>query len=200
METQEKTSERIIKILAKEPLSEHTATSLAKDLGISRQGVWKTLTKLSKDNIISLKSIAGTKKSALNITLNFKNSITIRTLSLLLEKETLRYERWRDNFKKLQGSVFFVILFGSILHSPKEANDIDILVVVKTKKNFKVIDNVITEVQQTQIKKVHVIDLTKEELRTELSNNNRAYLDAIKKGVILFGQENFIKFIGDISK
>jgi len=200
METQVKTSERIIKILAKEPLSEHTATSLAKNLGISRQGIWKTLTKLSKENIISLKSIAGTKKSALNITLNFKNSITIKILSLLFEKEILRYERWRNNFKKLQGSVFFVVLFGSILHSPKEANDIDILVVVKTKKNFKVIDNVITEVQQTQIKKVHVIDLTKEELRTELSNNNRAYLDAIKKGVILFGQENFIKFIGDISK
>ena len=200
METQEKTSEKIIKILAKEPLSEHTATSLAKALGISRQGIWKTLTKLSKNNLISLKSVANTKKSALNITLNFKNSITIRTLSLLIEKETLKYERWRDNFNKLEKHILFVILFGSILHSHKEANDIDLLVVVRTKKNFKAVENVITEVQQTQIKKIHAIDLTKEELKTELKNKNKAYIEALKKGIILFGQENFIKFIKDMSR
>jgi predicted nucleotidyltransferase len=200
METQEKTSEKIMKILAKEPLSEHTATSLSKALGISRQGIWKTLIKLSRNNLISLHSVANTKKSTLNITLNFKNSITIRTLSLLIEKETLKYERWRDNFNKLKKHTFFAILFGSILHLPKEAKDIDLLVVVRTKKNFKAIENVITEVQQTQIKKIHVIDLTKEELKKELKNKNRAYLDAIKKGAILFGQENFIKFIEDISK
>ena len=102
METQEKTNERIIKILAKEPLSEHTATSIAKTIGISRQGIWKTLNKLSKDNLISLKSIAETKKSAVNITLNFKNPLTPKMISILLEKETLNYERWRDNFAELQ--------------------------------------------------------------------------------------------------
>ncbi len=200
METQEKTSEKIIKILAKEPLSEHTATSLAKAFGISRQGIWKTLTKLSREKIIFLKSVANTKKSALNITLNFNNSITIKTLSLLIEKETLRYERWRNNFNKLERHTSFTILFGSILHSPKEANDIDLLVVVRTKKDFKVIDSIIAEAQQTQIKKIHIIDLTKKELKLELNNKNRAYSDALKKGVVLFGQENFIKFIEKISK
>ena len=200
METQEKTSEKIIKILAKEPLSEHTATSLAKALGISRQGIWKTLTKLSKNNLISLKSVANTKKSALNIMLNFNNSITIKTLSLLIEKETLKYERWRNNFNKLEKHTLFTILFGSILHSSKEANDIDLLVIVRNKKNFKAVDSTITEVQQAQLKKIHAIDLTKEELKAELNSKNKAYLDAIKKGVVLFGQENFIKFIKDISK
>ncbi len=200
METKEKTSEKIIKILAKEPLSEHTATTLARVLSISRQGVWKTLSKLSKEEIISLKSIAGTKKSALNITLNFNNPITIKTLSLLIEKETLNYKRWRDNFHKLEKHTFFTFLFGSILHSLKEANDIDLLVVVRTKKDFGAVDSIITETQQAQIKKIHSIDLTKEELKAELSNKNKAYLDAIKRGVVLFGQENFIKFIKDISK
>ncbi len=200
METQEKTSEKIIRILAKEPLSEHTATSLARAIGISRQGTWKTLTKLSKNNLISLKSVANTKKSAFNITLNFNNSITIKTLSLLIEKETLKYERWRNNFNKLEKHTLFAILFGSILHSPKEARDIDILVVVRTKKDFKAVDSAIIEAQQAQIKKIHIIDLTKKELRAELNNKNKAYLDAIKKGVVLFGQENFIKFIEEISK
>ena len=167
METKEKTSERILKVLFKEPFFDHTASSLGKTMGISRQGIWKTLAKLSQQNIINLKSIANTKNSASNITLNLKNSITEKTLALILEKETMKYERWRDNFKKLESYTLFTILFGSILHSPKEANDIDILIIVKDRKNFKDIEKVIFEIQQTQIKKVHAIDLTEEELKRE---------------------------------
>ena len=199
METKEKTSEKIIKILFKEPFSDHTASSLAKTIGISRQGIWKTLSKLSRENLICLKSIANTKKSASNITLNLKNSLTAKTLSLILEKEALNYKRWRNNFKKLEKPTFFTILFGSILHSPKEANDIDILVVAKTRKDFKAVESIILEVQQTQIKRIHAIDLTKKELKTELKNENKAYIESLKKGIVLFGQENFINFIEEIS-
>jgi len=52
METKEKTNEKIIKILFKESFLDHTASSLAQDIGISRQGVWKILNKLSKQNLI----------------------------------------------------------------------------------------------------------------------------------------------------
>jgi len=199
METKEKTSERILKIVFKEPFSDHTASSLAKTLNISRQGVWKTLTRLLKEEIISLKSIGDTKKSTFDITLNSKNPVTAKTLSLLLEKEAVRYEKWRDNFKKIEKNTLFTILFGSILHSPKEANDIDLLMVVKSKQDFKDVERSIIEAQQTQIKKIHALDVTQEELKTELKNKNRAYIEAIKKGVVLFGQDNFIKFIMEIS-
>ncbi len=201
METQEKTNERIIKILAKEPLSEHTATSLARALGISRQGVWKTLTKLSKESIISLKSIAETKKSVLRITLNLNNPITVKTISLLLEKETSKYERWRNNFSELYSYSNFVILFGSILQSLKEANDIDLLVVVSKKEHFQKIDKTVLKLQQTQIKKIHLVDLTEGELKKELNiNKNKAYADIFKKGILLFGHDNYIKFINQINE
>ena len=123
-----------------------------------------------------------------------------KTLAAILTEDALEQERWRDNLKKLEKHTLFTILFGSILHSPKEANDIDLLVIVKTKKDFKVVESILLEAQQTQIKKIHAIDLTKEELKAELKKKNRAYLEALKKGVILFGQENFIKFVEDISK
>ena len=54
--------------------------------------------------------------------------------------------------------------------------------------------------QQTQIKKIHAIDLTKKEINNELKNKNKAYIEALKKGAVLFGQEDFIKFIKDISR
>ena len=71
---------------------------------------------------------------------------------------------------------------------------------VKTNEDFKAVETIISEIQQTQVKKIHAIDLTKKELEFELKKNNKAYLEAIKKGAILFGQENFIKFIEDMSK
>jgi len=191
-----KTSEKILKILVKEPFFEHTATSLSFSLGITRQGLWKTLNNLSKDKLISLKSIANINRSAVKIDLEFKNLLTLKTLSLILTKEALNNERWRFELAELEKYSYFIILFGSILTSPKEARDIDILAVLD-KKNFKAIDEIKNKIQKTQSKEIHLIDLTKEEFKDELKKQNKAYIDALKKGIILFGQDNFIKFIGE---
>src|SRR3989344_1778375 len=137
MKTQKKnskTTERILEILLREPFMDHTATSLAKTLGITRQGLWKSLNKLSNEKLISLKSVADTKKSTLNITLEFKNPVAIKTLSLLLTKELINYERWKVNFAEIEKYMSFFILFGSILTNPKEAKDIDIIAVVEKKE------------------------------------------------------------------
>lgn len=201
MKTKNKTADNILGILIKEPLADHSATSIARALGITRQGLWKTLNKLFKDKLISLKSVADTKKSAFNIKLNFENPITEKVISLLLTKESLNYERWRFNFSEVKDYSKFIILFGSILHSPKEANDIDLLIVADDKKDFHAISKIMLKLQQTQIKKIHFIDLSDNELKEELKiNKNRAYIDAFKKGIVLFGQDDYVKFIRDLGK
>ncbi|MFH1710738.1 MAG: hypothetical protein ABH840_00330 [Nanoarchaeota archaeon] len=201
METKNKTTDKILSILIKEPLVDHSATSISKTLGITRQGLWKTLNKLSKDKLISLKSIADTKKSAFNIKLNFENPITEKVISLLLTKESLNYERWRFNFSEVKDYSKFIILFGSILHSPKEANDIDLLVIADDKKDFNTINKIMLKLQQSQIKKIHFIDISDNVLKGELkTNKNKAYLDAFKKGIVLFGQDDYVKFIRDLNK
>lgn len=201
METNNKTSDKILSILIKEPLADHSATSLAKSLNITRQGLWKTLNRLSKDKLISLKSIADTKKSVLNIKLNFENPITEKVISLLLTKESLNYERWRFNFKRVKNYSKFIILFGSILHSSKEANDIDLLIIVDDKKIFHEIGKIMLELQQIQIKKIHYIDITEKGFKEELKiNKNKAYLDAFKKGIVLFGQDDYVKFVAELNK
>jgi len=194
-----KTTEVIIEKILKEPLLEHTATNLAKELKITRQAVWKALKKLSHENFIILKSIAETKKSANKVSLNFKNPLLDKTLSLILIKESLNYERWVENFSLLKNDSYFIILFGSVLIDSKKANDIDIIIVSK-KEKFKKIDALIAKIQKTQAKKVHFIDLTEEEFNKELLNQNKAYLDALKKGIILSGQDNFIKFITNLKR
>ena len=91
-----------------------------------------------------------------------------------------------------------LILFGSILYS-KEANDIDIIGVAKENKLAKVND-LVFKIQETQNKKIHFINLTQKEFKQELKKPNKAYLDAVKKGVVLFGQENFTKFAKGLTR
>lgn len=198
METKNQTSEKILVILLKEPFATHTVTSLANALDITRQGLWKTLNKLLVNKMIDIHQIGKTKKSAITISLNWSNPLTEKTLALLLTREALKQERWRLNFAELEKHVSFLSLFGSILHSPKEANDIDILAVVEDKRKFGEIDKIVLKIQLAQTKKIHLIDLKKTEFANELKGQNKAYLEALKKGTVLYGQENFVQFIKKI--
>ncbi|MFH1359008.1 MAG: hypothetical protein ABIH37_03915 [archaeon] len=190
----------ILKILLKDINKKHTVTSLAKERKISRVGSWKLLKELEKEGLITLISIGPEKTSVKETSLNWDNPILEKTLVLILTEDTLKQNKWRYNFKELEKHVDFLILFGSILHSPNEANDIDIINLVSNEKNFLKIIKIIENIQITQNKKIHTINFTKKELKNELKNKNKAYLDALKKGVILFGQENFIKFIKNMTK
>ena len=194
MKTGKNTADRVLIILLKESFAIHTATSIAKSLNITRQGIWKTLNKLAENNLINLEHVGNAKTSTATIKLNWSNPITEKTFSLLLTEESLKQKRWRVNFAELENNVSFAILFGSILNNQKEANDIDILAVVN-KKKFKLVEEITAKVQQAQLKKIHLVDLTEIEFSQELKKPNKAYIDAVKKGVILYGQDNFIQFI-----
>ena len=188
----------IMEILLKD-FGRHTATSLSKQLKISRWGVWKILKNLEESQLILLESLGNGKTSTNEIKLNWTNLLVEKNLSVYLTQEALGYKKWRFNFERLEKEVEFFILFGSILNSPKEANDIDVLAIVKKSKLVKV-GEILLQIQRSQNKKIHSINLTRKEFDKELKKNNRAYLDAIKKGVVLFGQEAFVKFIKELRK
>jgi len=195
----EKAEEKILNRLLKQFSVNWTITSLSKEINITRVGVWKILKRLEDERVIILSPVGGGKTSTFRVSLNWENSILEKKLSLILAEEALRHQRWINNFEELKNITEFVILYGSILHSPKEAKDIDILSIVFNKNNFLNVEKVTQKTQKTQIKKIHSENFTKEEFKKEIEKQNKIFVDAIKNGIILFGQEKFIKFIKDIS-
>ena len=198
MET-DKPNIKILKILLKDFIIRPTITVLAKEISMSRVGTWKVLKKLEADKLIILSQIGEGKTSTYSISLNWENPIVEKTLSLALTEDAIKNQRWLSNFEELEDKVDFLLIYGSIIHSPKEANDIDILGVTNRNK-FLEIEESIKKIQKTQIKKVHALNFTSEEFKKELERPNKVFIDAIKKGIILFGQEKFIKFIRGISR
>ncbi len=194
METANKTSKLVLLLLFKDFSTMHTITSLAKKLKLSRVGMWKILKKLETEEYINLKSVGSGKTSTSIVKLNLENPLLEKTISLYLTEESVKQRQWQVNLADLEKTADFVILYGSILHSPQEANDIDILTVNK-KKNFVNIQKIIDKVQKTQMKKIHAISFTELEFKLELKKPNRAFIEALRKGIVLFGQDNFVKFM-----
>jgi len=178
--------------------STHTATSLAKELKMSRWGIWKVFKKLEREELIIIKPIGSGKTSTSVIKLNWNNILVDKTLAVSLVQEALKHKRWLHNFADIEQEVDFLILYGSILYS-KDANDIDIIGIANEKKLSK-INDIVFKIQQTQTKKIHSINFTKKEFKQELNKPNKAFIDAIRKGVVLFGQENFIEFMKEFGK
>ena len=184
---------RIALLLLKDFSTMHTITSIGKELGMTRSGIWKVLMKLKKENYITLETTE--EKSLLLPKLNLRNELLGKYLDFALSKEAKEHERWVFNFAEVKEHASFFILYGSILKSYAKAKDIDVIGVIPDKKSFKKLHESLDKIQKRESKRIHSINFTQSEFREELLKPNKAFIDAVSKGVVLFGQEEFIKFM-----
>ena len=188
-------SREVLLILCKDFSRMHSITYLAREVNMSRVGMWKVIKNLKEEELITLTPISKGKTSVSVVRLNWDNIILKKALELYLTEESEQQRRWKFDFKDLEKEFDFLILFGSILHSPKTAKDIDILGIASKKRNSEKIGDNLLKIKKKQILPVHDIIITNKELLKELSKPNRAYLEIIKKGVVLYGQDKYISFI-----
>jgi len=185
---------RVVLILLKDFSTMHTITSIGRELGMTRSGTWKVLKRLEEEKYIIMKA-TGKETSLVIPKLNFKNDLLDKYLDLALSKEAKAHERWIFNFKEVEEYVSFFIIYGSILKSYAKAKDIDVIGIIPNRKNFKKLHESLDKIQKSEAKRIHAINFTQSEFREELLKPNKAFIEAVKKGVVLFWQEEFIKFM-----
>ena len=189
------TAQRILIVILRYAAGSPTIAILAEILEMTHVGVWKALKKLEADNMITLKAVGNKKNNPYTANLNWDNHLVEKTLVLALEHEAASQRRWIINFTALENKVDFLMLYGSILVSSKKANDIDILSVVSKKGSAMDIERVIMNVQKTQVKPIHNIICAPAGLKEELKKQNIAFINAVKEGIVLFGQDKFVAFM-----
>ncbi len=187
-------TQKIVIVILRYAHGSPTITILAEILGMTHVGVWKALKKLEAMDIVTLKAAGNKKNSAYTVHLKWDNPLVEKTLALALEHEAAAQRRWIINFAALEDKVDFLILYGSILVSSK-ANDIDILSVVSRRNSAMDIERAIMKVQKTQAKHIHNIICAPAGLKDELKKPNIAFINAVKEGVVLFGQDKFVAFM-----
>lgn len=185
-----KKEQEIIKILFKDSLTFYNSRSISKVAGISHAGAFKILKRLEKREIVNPRKVG----KAIIYSLNLENPLTLREIEMALTIEAQNYKRWVEEFTELKDKINFAILFGSILHRENSAKDIDLLVVVD-KITFNEIKNIINKKNKILLKKVHLILQEKKDFKKDIQNQNKAMVEIIKTGVVLFGQEEITKNI-----
>ncbi len=188
---------KVLLTLLKDFSTTSTITFFGKQLDLSRVAIWNILQKLALEKYILLTQVGEGKTNTYIVKLNWENILVEKALAFYLTEEALLQKRWEINFSLLVNQVDFLILYGSILHSPQQAHDIDILCIAD-KKNFVKIQQELNTLQKTTHKKIHAILFTEQEFLSELKNLSEAFIDAVKTGVVLYGQEKFIQCMREV--
>jgi len=195
MRTGQDTEMKFVLILLKSPEKEYNANNIAGAIGISAVGVLKIARKLEKENILIKRKVG----KANIYRVNLENDYARQYAKYLLKREAERaspYVRvWIRELRKIKNAQG-VILFGSVLRKEKEARDIDALVIVN-QENFQKVEKEIKEVNITNIKKIHTIYQTKEDLENHIKKKQEVVANALK-GIYVSGEDLFLEILQNL--
>ena len=166
----------------------------AKKLNISPGGMFKILKKLKKQNFLTEKKLGNN----IFYKINYQSyeSLDACKFALTEKKETPYIKVWINDLDVLKKKADLAILFGSVLEKGREARDIDLLLVFN-KRNLEDIENLIISINKIKPKKIHAIYQTKEDLIKNLKKKDKAILEEIRIGIILWGREVLVEAIKD---
>jgi predicted transcriptional regulator len=185
----------ILLCLFKDLVNYHNASSIAKEIKISRVGAYKALNRLSKSGLLKSRKLG---KSIFYI-IKLEDNFVKKTMELLLMEEAReKARRWLTEFDELSTETEILVLFGSVLKSETKAQDIDLLIVLKPENNKK-INKLLDKKNEVLIKKVHPIKQTPEDLIKNLKKTDKVVLSAMKTGIVLYGQDKLVEIIKDVT-
>ena len=175
----------------KSPEKDYNASDLARLLGISPMGALKIAKRLEKENILKSKPIGKARIYKLNIENDYVKDYIEFLLKREAEQAPAHIKMWINELRKIKNADA-AVLFGSILRK-KEASDIDALLITGQKR-FSKLKKEVESLNLINIKKLHPMYQSKEDIRVNIKKEGKALLNAIK-GIVAFGEDNIIDLL-----
>ena len=174
----------------------YNINQMARALDLSVGSVHKILKTLEKRNIVNIKELGNAIYYKIN--LNNNEAVKLSELVSIEGKNNILMENkiadiYAQDLVKFDAKL--IILFGSILTKKNEAKDIDVLFIIKHKEQVNEINNFCLEISKIRTKKVNPLIMLEQDFVNNLKDKNKAIQDLIKNGVILKGEEIFIRAI-----
>ena len=182
--------------IVKSPEVMYNANNLAKVLKITSMGSLKILKRLEKEGVLKSKQIG----KSFVYRVNYENKYACKYVSLVLSREAIQasstVKRWINEVRKVQNGDI-AMLFGSVLNK-KEPNDIDVLFVTDQKR-FKKLKQEVEKINQMNVKKLHPMYQSFDDVVKNVQRRDKPLLNAIK-GVIVFGEDKFLEVYNESRK
>ena len=189
-----KNEAKAIEFLLRNFSKQYSINRLAKELEISPGGMFKILKKLEARGLVKRKDLANSAFYSINY--SSENALDACAFALS-EKKTAPYTRmWISELEKLKDITYLAILFGSLLAKGREAGDVDALLIFD-RKRIKEIDKAIDDLNMIKSKKIHAIYQTRDEFVKNIKNLDKAILEEIRAGIVLWGRDFLVEAIKD---
>ena len=186
-----KNEKNVIKTLLFSFQDEYSINEIARRCNLAPNGAFIILRKLEQEKIIKLKKIA-------NINAYSLDSDNLKTKSIcelaLIEEPSTKIKNRLEDLKELQKITEAGIIFGSYITKKKNPGDIDLFFVLK-EDNFKKYKEETRKIYPAMPLKVQDIIQTKEDLTENILKNDKAVIEILQKGFVLWGQDKLMEII-----
>ena len=186
----------VVLTLVKSPETMYNANNLSKVVGITSMGTLKILKRLEQESIVKSKKFG----KASIYRLNIEDAYARKYTSLILVREAQhanpQIRRWINELKKIKNGDI-IVLFGSVLEK-NNPHDIDVLLITDQKR-FPKLQQEIKELNEINIKKIHPMYQTYDDIIKNIKKRDKPLLDAIK-GIMITGEEKFLEIYNESRK
>jgi len=180
---------KFILTVFRNPKEEYNARNISKVIGISHMGALKIAVRLEKEGIIKSRLVGKARIYSLNLEDGYVNKYIEFLLQREAEKAPLYSRVWIKEIRKIKDAQASM-LFGSVLTKGKEANDIDVLIIVN-EKNLEKVQKEIEEVNLVNNKRLHPVFQTIDDIKSNIKKGDKVILNALN-GIVAKGEEVII--------
>ncbi len=170
---------------------------LSNQINISTGSAYKVLTKFEKEGVITAVPIS----NIVTYPFNFINEKTKPVIELVYAAEQFenKIKMRAHDLELLKDTTQMCLLFGSYITSKQNPSDLDILFVIE-KEKFADYKKILTKVQLITPIKIQDVVQTKEDLIQNIRKQDPIIVEALKKGIALWGFHLLAEVIKDSRK
>ncbi|MCX6750570.1 MAG: nucleotidyltransferase domain-containing protein [Candidatus Pacearchaeota archaeon] len=193
-----KTQEQILSFLLENQEENNTIRGISRKLNKSYTLTYNNISDLEKKEFIKKKSVPPAQIITLNMQAQIELFIEIefKRKSNFLKKYPWARLMLKDIIKNSSNPFFVLIVFGSYAKGLQtEKSDLDLLMVVQTKEEKKIMKNIVQEIYTKVKKSLIIVDL--KDFKEMLSNSEKLNVgnEAKKNHILLYGTEQYYNII-----
>lgn len=185
---------RVVDFLLRHFHERHSINELGRRLKLSPRGIHQALKRLEGKGAVLPEPIGNAIYYHPNLT--EERGRKIAELALLQHRLNSYARVQARDFQRLEQVAQACVLFGSVLTKGRAAQDIDVLLIVRT-ENLAQISSRMKELRELKPKPIHDVLMTESDLVRNIKKKDEVVLGLITAGAVLWGAAVIVEAIRD---
>lgn len=181
-----------LKIIFTDYLTRYNSYNIKDKIGISDVGSLKLLRSLSEKGFLVSEKIG----NAIFYKPSLRNNYLLKLLELIfLDYSNLSsfVKGWIYDLQPLVPHTKAILLFGSILRKGREARDVDLCLILKKSKDYRLLQEMIKKMNGQNRLKIHPLYIAEKDFEKKLKEKDKPLVEIVKSCAVVHGQELFVE-------